>query len=90
MVPTNLLTPPLAAIAALCVVVALILAVSRGARLLGIPLPTRTGQRMTVTETVALDVKRRLHLVMVDGRTVMLMTGPDSSVVVGWLPESVR
>ena len=89
MVPTNLLTPPLAATAALCGVVALILVVSRGARLLGIPVHARAGQRMTVTETVSLDVKRRLHLVMVDGRTVMLMTGPDSSTVVGWLPESV-
>ena len=90
MFPTSLLTPPLAAMAALCAVVALILAVSRGARLLGIPMHTRTGRRMMVAETVSLDVKRRLHLVVVDGRTVMLMTGPDSSAVVGWLPESVR
>ena len=89
MVPTSPLTPPLAAMAALCAVGLLILAVSRGARLLGVPLHTRPGQRMTVTETVSLDVKRRLHLVVVDGRTVMLMTGPDSSAVVGWLPESV-
>jgi len=73
--------------AALCGVVALILVASRGVRLLGIPARARAGHRMTVTETVSLDVKRRLHLVVVDGRTVMLLTGPDSSAVVGWLPE---
>ena len=89
MFPTNLLTPPLAAMAALCAVVALILLASRGARLLGIAARSRAGQRMTVVETVSLDVKRRLHLVVVDGRTVMLLTGPDSSAVVGWLPEPV-
>ena len=79
--------PSLAALAALCAVVALILGVSRGARLLGLPARARAGHRMAVTETVSLDVKRRLHLVAVDGRTVMLMTGPDAGTVVGWLPE---
>ncbi len=88
MVPTNPLTPSLAALAALCAVVALILVASRGARLLGIPARARAGHRMAITETVSLDVKRRLHLVVVDGRTVMLLTGPDSSAVVGWLPET--
>lgn len=90
MFPTTLLTPSLAAVAALCAVVALILAASRGARVLGIAARPREGRRMAVTETVALDVKRRLHLVVVDGRTVMLLTGPDSSAVVGWLPEPAR
>ena len=89
MLPTSLLMPSVSALAALCAVVALILVASRGARLLGVPLRTRPGQRMTVTETVPLDVKRRLHLVVVDGRTVMLLTGPDSSAVVGWLPETL-
>ena len=82
------LTPSLAALAALCAVVALILLASRGVRWLGIPARTRAGRRMVVAETVPLDVKRRLHLVVVDGRTVMLLTGPDSSAVVGWLPET--
>ncbi len=88
MFTTAPLTPSLAALAALCAVVALILAASRGVRWLGIPARTRAGHRMAVTETVSLDVKRRLHLVVVDGRTVMLLTGPDSSAVVGWLPET--
>ena len=87
MFPATLLTPPLAAMAALCAVVALILVASRGARVLSMAARTRAGQRMAVTETVSLDVKRRLHLVVVDGRTLMLLTGPDSSAVVGWLPE---
>lgn len=90
MFQTSLLTPSLAAMAALCVVVALILVASRGARLLGMTPRARAGQRMTITETIPLDVKRRLHLVAVDGRTVMLLTGPESSAVVGWLPESSR
>ncbi len=88
MIPTNLLSPPLAALAALCAVVALILVASRGARVLGVAARVRAGQRMTVIETVSLDVKRRLHLVVVDGRTVMLLTGPESATVVGWLPGS--
>ena len=88
MFPTDLTTSPLAALAALCTVVALILLASRGARLLGTG--ARTGQRMAVVETVSIDAKRRLHLVAVDGRTVMLLTAPESSTVVGWLPEPAR
>lgn len=88
MFPNSLSTPPLAAAAALCAVVALILLASRGARMLGVAGRIRAGQRMAVTETIPLDARRRLHLVAVDGRTVMLLTGPDSSAVVGWLPES--
>ena len=88
MFPTDLTTSPLAALAALCAVVALILAASRGARLLGTA--TRAGQRMAVVETVSIDAKRRLHLVAVDGRTVMLLTAPEASTVVGWLPEPAR
>ncbi len=89
MIPTSLPTPPLAAVAALCVVVALILVASRAARLLGVATRARTGRRMALAETIPLDPRRRLHLVTVDGRTVMLLTGPDSSAVVGWLPEPV-
>ncbi len=76
--------------AALAVVAGLILAASKLARAAGLSRGPPGARRISVTETVSLDVKRRLHLVEVDGRTVMLLTGSGSEIVVGWLPEVAR
>jgi flagellar protein FliO/FliZ len=55
-----------------------------GTRLLA-PAP---GRRLGLVQALALDSRRRLHLVCCDGRHVLLLTGGGQDLVVGWLePE---
>ncbi len=77
----------ISAIAALAAVLLAVLLAGRGARMLRLARPGGTG-RLRVLETLALDPRRRLHLVACDDRTVLLLTGTQD-VVVGWLPEAV-
>ncbi|MBN8891274.1 MAG: flagellar biosynthetic protein FliO, partial [Rhodospirillales bacterium] len=42
--------------------------------------------RLAVARTLALDPRRRLHLVRCEGRQVLLLTGGAQDIVVGWLP----
>jgi flagellar protein FliO/FliZ len=42
--------------------------------------------RLVAVQSLALDSRRRLHLVACDGRQVLLLTGGAQDVVVGWLP----
>ncbi len=76
------------ALAALAAVLGLILLVTRAARFTG--LATRTPREakglLAVRDVMALDARRRLHLVRCDGRTVLLLTGGPQDVLVGWLP----
>ncbi len=43
---------------------------------------------LAVLEALAIDPRRRLHLVRCDERTVLLLTGGAEDLVVGWLPEA--
>ena len=44
--------------------------------------------RLTLRESMALDPKRRLHLVQCGSRQVVLLTGGAQDLVVGWIePE---
>ena len=81
---TNFSTWLLAA-AALAGVLALLWLLARGARLAGLA-PSAAGKRMAVQEITALDSRRRLVLVRVDGRDVLILTGGTQDAVVGWLP----
>jgi flagellar protein FliO/FliZ len=80
------LGPIVTAAGALLIVLVL---VALGARLIrtgvwnGLP---RTGKLLTIQETVALDTRRRLHLVRCGQRQVLLLTGGTQDVVVGWIP----
>jgi flagellar protein FliO/FliZ len=47
----------------------------------------RSGRTLIVRETVALDPRRRLHLVQCADRRVILLTGGSQDVVVGWVPD---
>jgi len=79
-------TPTLiTAVAALALVLGALILVARGARAAGLGL--RTGKRLAMQETLALDGKRRLLLVRCDGRDLLLLTGGAQEVVVGWLPQ---
>jgi flagellar protein FliO/FliZ len=71
---------------ALAVVLGLILLAQRLARFTG--LVPKGGVRLQVAETLALDPRRRLHLVACDGRHVLLLTGGGQDQVIGWLPGS--
>jgi flagellar protein FliO/FliZ len=82
------IVPLLTASGALLVVLALI---AGGARLLsarGWSGRSRSGTRLAVHESLALDPKRRLHLVQCGNRQVVLMTGGAQDVVVGWIEPS--
>lgn len=84
------LPPALSALAALAAVVALVLLAARLARRTGLALP-RPGsgtRRLIVQDTLALDRARRLHLVRCDGRDLLIMTGGQGDIVVGWLPAA--
>ena len=78
----------LIALLALAVVLGLILLAQRLARFTG--LVPKGGGRLQVEETLALDQRRRLHLVACDGRRVLLLTGGAQDQVIGWLsgPEA--
>ena len=54
---------------------------------LGMLLPKGDG-RLASVQSLALDQRRRLHLVACDGRQVLLLTGGAQDVVVGWLPPA--
>lgn len=83
--PTTVLT----AAAALAVVLGLIWLMARGARLAGLGAQRVGGRSLRVVDSLALDPRRRLHLVACDQRRVLLLTGGGSDVVVGWLSRSI-
>jgi flagellar protein FliO/FliZ len=47
----------------------------------------RTGRSLIVRETVALDPRRRLHLIEYANRRVIVLTGGSQDVVVGWVQD---
>jgi flagellar protein FliO/FliZ len=74
-----------AGVALVCVLLAIWLA-QRVVRASGFsPGRMNAGRRLAVQEAIALDPRRRLHLVRCDGRHVLLMTGGAQDLVVGWL-----
>jgi len=75
------------AVAALAVVLALVVAAGRLARAGGFKATPGRTRLLAVDETIALDSRRRLHLVRCGGRQVLLLTGGGSDTVVGWMPD---
>jgi flagellar protein FliO/FliZ len=80
------------ALIALVAVLALIWLVGRAAHLGGLArrTGTRTGKRLAVSESLAIDPRRKLLLARCDGREVLLLTGGGQDIVVGWLPAPER
>jgi flagellar protein FliO/FliZ len=72
---------------ALAGVLALILLTQRFVQRTGLH-RRNAGHRLAVLEALAIDPRRRLHLVRCDERTVLLLTGGAEDLVVGWLPEA--
>jgi flagellar protein FliO/FliZ len=50
-------------------------------------LPPLPGRTLYLRETLAVDPRRRLHIVEVGDRKLLLLTGGANDVVVGWLPS---
>ena len=74
-------------IGALTGVLALILATTRLFQLsLWRPQP-RPGRTLILRESIALDPRRRLHIVQCGPRHVILLTGGGQDLVVGWMQD---
>ena len=79
--PSALLT----GLAALAAVLGLVLLLAKLARRSGLATPSGRARRLRAEETLALDARRRLHLVRCDDRLLLLLTGGGCDVVVGWM-----
>jgi flagellar biogenesis protein FliO len=73
-----------AALATLGAVVLLILIAGRGARLLAALRRAEGQAAMKLCGTLALDARRRLHLVEADGRRALILTGGGQDVLIAW------
>jgi flagellar protein FliO/FliZ len=47
----------------------------------------RSGRTLVLRESIALDPRRRLHLVQCGQRQVVLLTGGGQDLVVGWMQD---
>jgi flagellar protein FliO/FliZ len=47
----------------------------------------RTGRTLVLRESIALDPRRRIHLVQCGQRQVVLLTGGGHDLIIGWLKE---
>jgi len=45
------------------------------------------GRTLILRESIALDPRRRVHLVQCGQRQVVLLTGGGQDLVVGWVPD---
>lgn len=75
-------TSILTALGALAAVLVLIWLAARAARFGGIAPRPAQGRSLAVLEVIALDTRRRLHLVRYKERRVLLLTGGPQDVVV--------
>ena len=49
---------------------------------------TKIPRTLIVCESIALDPRRRIHLVQCGQRQVMLLTGGGQDVVIGWVQDA--
>ncbi|HYZ22413.1 MAG TPA: flagellar biosynthetic protein FliO [Rhodopila sp.] len=54
----------------------------------GLLTPPTASRVLRLEETVALDPRRRLHLVTCGGRRLIVLTGGPQDISIGWLPEA--
>jgi hypothetical protein len=73
---------------ALAVVVLLVLLAGRGARLLPVVKRAEGQASIRLRGTLALDARRRLHLVEADGRQALVLTGGGQDVLIAWNPPA--
>ncbi len=47
----------------------------------------RSGRTLILRESIALDPRRRVHLVQCGQRQVILLTGGGQDIVIGWMQD---
>ena len=78
-------------LSAVLVLIGVLVLMTGGVRLLKIVLmrsPAGGTRTLLLQESLALDPRRRLHLIKCGNRQVVVLTGGGSDVVIGWLPET--
>lgn len=75
------------AIPALIGVLILIAVLTRFLRAAGWATAAGSGRTLILRETIALDARRRVHLVQHADRHVLLLTGGSQDLVIGWIPD---
>jgi flagellar protein FliO/FliZ len=68
-------------------VLALIGAAARFLRFSGWRAQPRSERTLILRESIALDPRRRIHLVQCGQRQVVLLTGGGQDVVIGWMQD---
>ena len=74
----------------LTILAAVLVAIVLAGRLIGrwkFPQRGPGAKQLAVREVIALDSRRRLHLVRCGDRDVVLLVGGQTDLVVGWLPN---
>ena len=79
------LTTLLTGAAALAGIVGLILLIGRALRHTSLGKPQSSARLLILRDTLVLDARRRLYLIQHGDRTVLLLTGGETDVVVGWV-----
>jgi flagellar biogenesis protein FliO len=67
--------------------IALIGAAAKLFQLSGWRTQSRTGRTLILRESIALDPRRRIHLIQCGQRQVVLLTGGGQDLVVGWMQD---
>ena len=68
-------------------VIALIAAAARFFQSGGWRAQPRAGRTLVLRESIALDPRRRVHIVQCGQRQVVLLTGGGQDVVIGWMQD---
>ena len=79
------LTTLLSSAVVLAGILGFILLLGRVLRHTSLARPMTSGRLLVVRESIALDTRRRLHLIEHGDRAVLLLTGGETDLVVGWL-----
>lgn len=80
-------TPIISAMAILAGIVGLVLLTGRIASRLPLNTKIGAGRTLVLRESIALDPRRRVHLLQCGQRQFVLLTGGSQDVVVGWMNE---
>ena len=78
----------LLAVPALAAVLGLVLLAGRAAQRFGLAPGAAIGGRLASVQVLALDSRRRVHLLKCDGRHLLILTGGGSDQMLGWLDSA--
>ncbi len=78
----------LSALGILAAVVGLVLIAGRVVSRLPLTAKVGAGRTLVLRESIALDPRRRVHLLQCGQRQVVLLTGGSQDIVVGWMNET--